>query len=300
MDTKQIEYIIKIAEERNITHAAEKLFITPSALNQQLLKLEKELGTQLFYRSRNDCQPTKTGEIYLKNAREMLRIKRETYSMIADVSAAQKGRLSVGFTPGRGIVMFTGVYPAFHHLHPDIIVEPTELSVRNQQNLISRGELDIGFVTLSEKQKSGDEYITLYEEDIVLAIPSGHPLGTLAAPAGAPLAELDISLLKYEPFVLMYKESTIRNMVDDIFRQADFTPNVLFETSNTTTIVAMIRSNLCCGVIPRYYTKDVDGMACFYLPSHPTWKVAASYRKASYLSKAAKDFIRLASDFWSE
>ena len=44
MDTKQIEYIIKIAEENNITRAAEKLFITQSALNQQLLKLEKELG----------------------------------------------------------------------------------------------------------------------------------------------------------------------------------------------------------------------------------------------------------------
>ena len=47
MDTKQIEYILKIAEENNITKAAGKLFITQSALNQQLIKLEKELGTPL-------------------------------------------------------------------------------------------------------------------------------------------------------------------------------------------------------------------------------------------------------------
>ena len=46
MDTKQIEYILKIAEEGNITHAAEKLFLTQPALNQQLLRLEKELGVQ--------------------------------------------------------------------------------------------------------------------------------------------------------------------------------------------------------------------------------------------------------------
>ena len=65
MDLKQIEYILKIAEEQNITHAAEKLFITQSALNQQLLKLEKELGTPLFYRSRTDWHPTPAGEIYL-------------------------------------------------------------------------------------------------------------------------------------------------------------------------------------------------------------------------------------------
>ena len=43
MDTRQIEYILQIAEENNITKAAEKLFITQSALNQQLLKLEREL-----------------------------------------------------------------------------------------------------------------------------------------------------------------------------------------------------------------------------------------------------------------
>ncbi len=58
MDTKQIEYILKIAEENNITKAADKLYITQSALNQQLLKLEKELGTPLFHRSRTNWRPT--------------------------------------------------------------------------------------------------------------------------------------------------------------------------------------------------------------------------------------------------
>lgn len=53
MDTRQIEYILQIAEENNITKAAEKLFITQSALNQQLLKLERELGTPLFQRTKN-------------------------------------------------------------------------------------------------------------------------------------------------------------------------------------------------------------------------------------------------------
>ena len=69
MDTKQIEYILKIAEENNITKAAEKLFITQSALNQQLLKLEKELGTPLFHRSRTNWRLTEAGEIYIEGAK---------------------------------------------------------------------------------------------------------------------------------------------------------------------------------------------------------------------------------------
>ncbi len=75
MNLKEIEYIVKIAEEKGLTRAAEKLFITPSALNQQLVRLEKEIGTQLFYRSLSGWTPTEAGEVYLSADEEMIRIK---------------------------------------------------------------------------------------------------------------------------------------------------------------------------------------------------------------------------------
>ncbi len=299
MDLKQIEYILKIAEENNITRAAEKLFITQSALNQQLLRLEKELDTPLFYRSRTDWRPTEAGEAYLEGAREILQIKRKTYGIINDIAATKKGNLSVGFVPGRGIPMFTAVYPEFHREYPNIIIEPKELSVRKQQQQIAQGDLDIGFMTLCEKDQTNDIYETIDSEEIVLAIPSGHPLSQMAAPFGEPLAIIDISLLKYEPFVLMYKESTNRRLVDSVFRESNFVPSILFETSSTATIVTLIKSKLCCGMIPySYVKKSPDGMACFALPSHPTWDIAVSYKRGAYLSQAAKDFIQLASDYW--
>ena len=99
MDTKQIEYILKIAEENNITKAAEKLFITQSALNQQLLKLEKELGTPLFHRSRTNWRLTEAGEIYIEGAKAALQIKNTTYNRIYDVVSARKGHLTIGLTP---------------------------------------------------------------------------------------------------------------------------------------------------------------------------------------------------------
>ena len=58
MDLHLIENILMISEEKSIARAAEKLFITQSALNQQLQKLESELGTSLFVRTRSDWQPT--------------------------------------------------------------------------------------------------------------------------------------------------------------------------------------------------------------------------------------------------
>lgn len=299
MDFKQLEYIIKIAEENNITRAAEKLFITQSALNQQLLRLEKELGTPLFYRSRTNWRPTEAGEVYLKNAREIMQIKHRTYSIISDIAATKKGHLSVGFTPGRGIDMFTSVYPDFHRRYPDIVVEPHEMSVRLQQQQIAKGELDIGFMTLRECDRTGDVYQVICQEEIVAAIPEGHPLSAMAAPPGEPLTCLDLSRLRYEPFVIMYRESTSRRLTDAIFREYGFSPSVLFETSSTTTIATLVRSCICCGLIPYYYVqKDPTGIAAFSLPDHPSWDIAVSYKRGSYLSHAAKDFIRLASDYW--
>lgn len=158
----------------------------------------------------------------------------------------------------------------------------------------------MGFMTLCQGQRTLDNYITLFEEEIVLAIPDGHPLSRRRSAPGEPLAVMELAELKYEPFVLMYKESTIRRMVDDIFRRSGFVPNVLFETSSNATILSMIRARLCCGVVPWHYVKDrPEGVTCFALPSRPVWDVAASYGKYAYLSSPARTFIRLAKEFWT-
>ena len=75
MDLKQIEYIVKIADTGSITKAAEQLFVTQSALNQQLLKLEHQLGIPLFYRRSHVLVPTDAGKVYLRYGRHMLQEK---------------------------------------------------------------------------------------------------------------------------------------------------------------------------------------------------------------------------------
>lgn len=294
MDLRQLQYILTIAQENNITRAAEKLFITQSALNQQLLKLERELGTPLFHRSRTNWHPTPAGEIYLQAAEQILQIKKDAYNKIYDIAGLQKGRLSVGFTPGRGIAMFSHVYPLFHRMHSNILVTPRELSVHSQQELLLSGDLDLGFVTLMpSQQKTSLRYIRLARERILAAVPARYPTDLMPVP--------DLFALREEPFVLTYQESTLREITDDIFRKAGFAPHVLFETSSNATIATMVSSELCCGLIPEYYLKGCEErIRSFPLPENPTWDIMACCHKKRYLSKAARDFISLAEEFWVE
>lgn len=302
MHLKELEYIVRIAEEQNLTRAAEKLFITPSALTQQLLHLEEEIGTPLFYRSRSGCIPTEAGEIYLETAREMLMMKREAYNRLQDISATKKGTLSIGFPPERGTSMFTSVYPEFHRKYPDITMNVYEVNVRRQQQMIAKGTLDLGFLTLSPHQKTNDEYVLISSEEILLAVPSEHPCCQLAIPsASGSHPELDLQLLKHEPFALMYKESTVRELMDTIFRKAGFVPTVLFEAARSHTTLSMVSARLCCALVPENSSQEeFPGASFFSLPEHPSWELVASYRKRSYLSRPARYFLELATSYWQD
>ncbi len=300
MNLKEIEYIIKISEEKNITRAAEKLYITPSALNQQLLNLEKELETPLFFRSRTGFTPTEAGKIYLKAAKEILRLKKDAYNHLQDIIKSKKGSISIGVPPERGSDMFTCVYPIFHKEYPNITIKIIEVNVKQQQKLISNGVLDIGFMTLKSSQKTDDEYIPICSEELVLITPTSHPLCKKSKKGKGPYPEIDLALFQNEDFALMYRESTISEHVENIFRQVKIIPNVLFETTRASTILDVVSKNMCCGIIPNSIAiPHKKNVSFFCFPNHPCWEIMVSYKKGGYLNKATKRFIELASDYWN-
>ena len=294
MELKQLEYIVKIAEEGSITKAAEKLFISQSGLNQQLLKLESDLGQQLFHRGKNDFRLTEAGEIYVDYARRILSLKQEAYNKLNDLANNQTGRLRLGLTPERGINMRMNVYPAFYRQYPNITIEPQEINIHQQLSMIAKGYLDLGFVTLSEEDKTNDEYVHIYYENILLAVPRSNPLAANGAPPGEPFATADLSKFRSEKFVLMFKDSTLRRVIDPLFKEAGFAPQILFETSSNVTLRNMVKNQLACSLISHNYAKDQEDIAYFYLPSRPFWELCATYKRGHYLTKAASSFLELA------
>ncbi|WP_223587976.1 LysR family transcriptional regulator [Neobacillus bataviensis] len=298
MDTKQLEYMIKIAEENNITKAAEKLFITQSALNQQLLKLENELGTQLFVRSRSNWHLTEAGKIYVENAKKIVRIKKDTYNQINDMIDLKKGKLTIGLTPERGTEMFATIYPIFYKKYPNIKIEPIEMAVKQQQYEISLGNLDLGFLTLQDSQKSNDEYIHLCSEEIILAVPSSHPLADKGGKLGEKLPKTDLKHFEYDSFALMQKGSTLREIYDHLIMEEKLNPNILLETRSCHNLFKMVAEGICCSVFPLTYAEHSPNVVYFSIIQNPGWEVYASYKKGSYLSNIAKDLIEIARDYW--
>jgi len=298
MDLHLLENIVCIADEKSITRAAEKRFVTQSALNQQLQKLEEELGAPLFIRARANWQPTPAGEVYLAAARQILALKKDAYAQIADYAERSSRHLAVGLIPERGIDMFTAIYPAFHAAFPQMQVEPVECRVIAMQRMITAGQLDLGLATLTEDQRDGNVYHLLGEEEILLAVPAGHPLakGGTASPAEAP--ETALERFSKESFVRIYQHSTLYALTERLFAQAGFTPRVLFSTASNQSKYRIVSLGLGCALLPAVYAASDGGAVYFRLPGHPRWQITMCSRRDGYLSRAERYYLELCRGYW--
>lgn len=298
MDTRQMEYIIQISEERSITKAAEKLFVTQSALNQQLQKLEKELGIALFIRTRSDWQLTPAGEVYVNTARQILNLKKDAYSQIQDLKESGNRRIALGLIPERGVSMFTDIYPDFHRRFPDIRIEPVECNVRTMQNLISRNELNLGLITLDPAQKDDNTYLHMEDEEIFLAVPASHPLASLGSLDANHAPEISLSRFSGDPFILITRRSTMFQLEEALFAGAGFQPQILFSTSSNVSKYRMVVAEVGCALLPGFFAKKDPGLRYFRLEGSPSWEVTMCCRKDAYLSQGEQYFLELCRDYW--
>lgn len=300
MDLKQVENIVCIAEEKSITKAAEKRFITQSALNQQLQKLETELGTPLFVRSRSNWQPTPAGEVYLAAARQMLLLRQDAYHRIADLAERSRRRMAVGLIPERGVDMFTAVYPVFHREFPDVQVEPVECNVTAMQRMISSGQLSLGLATLMERQKDGNLYHWMAEEEIVLAVPRACSLSDGGAEDYRLAAETDLTSFAGEAFVRIYQRSTLFELTEPLFEAAGFVPRVLFSTASNVSKFRVVEAGMGCALLPAVYAERSEHVRYFRLPQHPSWQITLCSRKGGFLGRAERRYLALCRAYWRD
>lgn len=299
MDLRQIENIIAIEQEQSISKAAEKLFLTQSALNQQLLRLEKELGVQLFERRKHRMIPTFAGKVYLSTAHRMIDMKKETYKIIHDVAEEITGEISVAYSPERGSVIFSNIYPIFHQSYPNITFHIREAHVKTIEQFLLQKDVTLAFVAHSDNIKNpAFEYIDLKEELMVLGLPITHSLAHLAGEKSWEcFPEIDLNRLKNEQFALINKSAKIREMADLAFYHAGFLPKILFESSSTQTVVKMVKKQICPAFFPQSYVDPDAPIVYFTTSPRQSWTPSIAYLKGSYLTKPEKYFIELAAKF---
>ena len=169
MELKQLNYIVTIAEEKSLTRAAEKLFVSKPALSLQLSRLEKEEGLPpLFSRTRNGLVLTDAGRIYVNGARTILNLN-EKANLAARKLTEQKFTLRIAVAPVGETFFLTRVLPRFHRKYPNVRLDIRLCNANDAKEALMHQGLDLALVIDSQAEFSLFHSSFLTEDPVVWA-----------------------------------------------------------------------------------------------------------------------------------
>ncbi len=297
MNTRQLKYVLAVAEEKNFSKAAKKLFIAQPSLSQYIQKLEEELGVELFDRTTSPIRLTYAGDIYVKSAAKILDFEKQLSQQMHDVVNSQKGRLIIGVSPYRSTYLVPESLGIFHKKFPEIEIVLVEKINAELEYLVLKGEVDIAFTALPVKKEEFD-YEPIMTEDIILAVPrKDYDSKLTSTPNDNNFTPVNLRKFKDASFITLNSDQMMHKLTMSLCKQAGFKPKIILECRGIDAAHAMVTAGIGVTFVPstlikygnfmkhpHYYTID---------DIFPKREVSVIYRKNRYLSKAALAFISI-------
>jgi len=142
MMNDKFEYVLAVAEERNLTKAAQRLYISQPTLTLSLNRLEEELGTKLFDRSRSPIIITAAGQFYLDRMKQIARAERSLRTDLQFFSHP-KHSLIIGIGQVRGNSWIPKILPEFIRLHPDVNIQVLQKTEETIYEGLTQNRVDL-------------------------------------------------------------------------------------------------------------------------------------------------------------
>ena len=178
MELRRLKYMSVLAEELHFGKAAVRLGVAQPALTQQIQALERELGVELFHRTKRSVKLTVAGRVTLNEAIRTLQQAEKTVLVARQAGRGELGHIEIGYV---GSAIFTGVLSKaisrFREANPLVEFRLNEIGIVQQLDDVSSSRLDLGILRLPVKSLPPDlAIVSLHREPIILAIPRGHRL----------------------------------------------------------------------------------------------------------------------------
>ncbi len=292
MNSRQLQYAIALAEERNFSQLAEKLNITQSALSKQILSLEKDLGIKLFDRTTTPLVLTPAGEFFIQHAQKLLYEEKQLFQAMDSFRNGEKGRLLIGISPFRCTYLIPHIVKKVRDQFPGVQVVLHEAGSDILRKEAAEGNFDFAIVNLPVNE-SVLEITPIEPDKLVLAVPKA--LASLLP--GQPNDELDFSMCRSLPFVVVGQSQEMRQMFNKLCQSADFSPQIAAEVVGLNTAWALASAGVGAALLPlqfvshENFNKDVViyPLKGAVSQRHPV----IVRRKGQYLSDYAKYAIEL-------
>lgn len=243
MDIRTLSYFITIAEELNITKAAEKLCMSQPPLSSQMKALEDELDTVLFIRGKRHLQLTESGKLLYRHAKEIISLVNKTSEEIRAMGKGMRGKIAIGLVEGSAPNIASSWIETFLSDYSNV-----EFSVvdGNSDELITKlrsGLIDMAVITapcdntLLNSFKVGQEKMTAF-------MSKDNPLAKL------PGDTIDLIELKDKPLIIPSREAMNR-MITKWFKEVHAEPKIVCRMDNYLDVAALAGRNIGISIFPK-------------------------------------------------
>jgi DNA-binding transcriptional LysR family regulator len=238
MQLAQVEGFLEVARRSNLSRAAEALFVTQPALTARLRALEAEVGSQLFRRGRRGMVLTDAGRAFLPYAERAVRALQDGASAIERLPLTDE--LTLGAAPAISTYVLPQLLVRFEAEHPAV-----RLSVRTGHSeeildMVVRGDVQIGLAR--ELHHPALETLGLYEDELVLVVEPGHPLGRNR--------RVTIERVRDARLILFDRTSSYYDLTNALFRPAGRLPRGVLELDHIDAAKQMVLAGLGVALLP--------------------------------------------------
>lgn len=239
MNLDDIRGVVAVAEVGRVGDAADDLGISQPALTRRVQRVEAALGAELFDRAGRALHLNARGRAYLPYARQLLAADAASRAEVSRLMDPERGTVRLDFMHSLGTWMVPDLVRAYRAAHPHVDFQLHQGAARELVDRVAAGEADIALVG---PRPDFPHWHQLEMQRLGLAVPEGH--------WAAGRDTVNLADFADEPFIGMLPGYGTRMLLDNLAAAAGFTPRLVFESMELTTVAGLVAAGLGSALLP--------------------------------------------------
>ncbi|MFF9058401.1 LysR family transcriptional regulator [Streptomyces sp. NPDC014882] len=295
LDLQRLRALHAVAVHGTVGAAATALGYTPSAVSQQIAKLERETRTVLLEREGRGVRLTDDAHRLVDAARELLAIVERTETELEERRGVPAGRLSVAAFASAARGLMPPVLADLARRHPDLDARLTEVDPHLSVDLVAKGAVDLAVAhdwdIAPLPAPAGVEQAVIGDDLCDLLVPAGHPL---AGRTGVRREELGGERWICQPPGRVCHDWLVRTL-----RAAGHEPDIVHRAEENPTLVALVAAGLGVALLPRLGRGALPpGVVEVPLDPVPVRRLYALWRAGAARRPAIAETVRALREHW--
>jgi DNA-binding transcriptional LysR family regulator len=289
---EHLDIFATVVEQESLNKASALLNLSQPALSRKIMKLEEELGVQLFERRGKRLALTRAGELCYEYALEFRSLERKFQMSLREfIKAGRHATLTIGASLTTLQATLPDLITAYTAQHPTTDLKALTGKTHEIVTLVKERKVDLGVVA-SSIQTPGLTCEPLFDDHLCLVLPPGHPY--LDKPA------LEVNDLNDLPMILFSKGTWYRVLTDELFHRYAIYPDVKMEIDSFEAIIRLAATCRTATLLPKSYLRDrlvgQNELTVRDIPElqQTTRTTSLIYSDDGALGEAARDFIATA------